>query len=63
MSFAQQLASEKDRLGLTLAGLAAALDCGQRSVEHWLTGDREPLLIAQEGAIARLRKLKTPRAK
>jgi hypothetical protein len=56
MSFADQLQTEKDRLGLTLVGLSSFLDVGQRTVEHWLNGDREPLKIAQEGALARLRK-------
>ncbi len=60
MSFSRQLASEKDRLGLTLAGLAVALDVGQRTVEHWLNGDRTPLAITQEGALARLRRRKNP---
>jgi|AACY02.16.fsa_nt_gi hypothetical protein len=55
MDFAAQLTAEKDRLGLTLAGLSAALDVGQRTVEHWLRGDRTPLKVAQEGALARLR--------
>ena len=56
MNFAEQLKSEKDRLGLTLAGLSELLNVGQRTVEHWLNGDREPLQVAQEGAMARLRK-------
>jgi transcriptional regulator with XRE-family HTH domain len=60
MSFSRQLASEKDRLGMTLAGLAVALDVGQRTVEHWLNGDRTPLDLTQEGALARLRRLKKP---
>lgn len=63
MSFSRQLASEKDRLGMTLAGLAVALDVGQRTVEHWLNGDRTPLPVTQEGALARLRRIKTPRRK
>jgi len=56
MDFAAQLAAEKDRLGITLAGLSAALDVGQRTVEHWLKGDRVPLQVTQEGALARLRR-------
>lgn len=63
MTFRDQLASEKDRLGMTLAGLAVALDVGQRTVEHWLNGDRTPLHVTQEGALARLRRIKTPRTK
>lgn len=58
MKFSEQLKSEKDRLGLTLAGLASALDVGQRTVEHWLKGDRTPAAITQEGAMARLKNFK-----
>ena len=56
MDFGNKLSSEKDRLGLTLAGLSVELDVGKRTVEHWLKGDRVPLLVTQEGALARLRK-------
>lgn len=63
MKFSEQLAREKDRLRMTLAGLASALDVGQRTVEHWLNGDRMPLAVTQEGALARLRRFRTPRAK
>jgi transcriptional regulator with XRE-family HTH domain len=63
MKFSEQLASEKDRLGMTLAGLAVALDVGQRTVEHWLKGDRTPLAVTQEGVLARLRRIKTLRTK
>lgn len=58
MRFCEQLKSEKDRLGLTLAGLASALDVGQRTVEHWLKNDRTPAMITQEGALARLKDFK-----
>jgi len=59
MNFAEQLRSEKDRLGLTLAGLAEKLDVASRTLEHWLSGDRVPLMVAQEGALRRLRTTKT----
>ena len=63
MTFAEKLAREKDRLGMTLAGLADVLTVGQRTVEHWLNGDRTPLPVTQEGALARLSRIKTPRTK
>lgn len=58
MTFAEQLRAEKDRLALTLAGLSTALDVAPRTLEHWLSGDRVPLMVAQEGALRRLRATK-----
>jgi len=58
MKFSDQLKNEKERLGLTLAGLSSALDVGQRTVEHWLKEDRTPAMITQEGALARLKDFK-----
>jgi len=58
MNFAEELQREKARLGLTLASLAALLDVAPRSLHHWIKGDRLPLAIAQEGALARLSKAK-----
>lgn len=55
MSYAEELKSEKQRLGLTQAELAALLDVSPRAVWQWLQGD-EPIAIAKEGALARLRK-------
>jgi DNA-binding transcriptional regulator YiaG len=58
MKFSKELKSEKDRLGLTLVGLASALDVGQRTVEHWLKNDRTPAMVTQEGVLSRLKGLK-----
>jgi transcriptional regulator with XRE-family HTH domain len=64
MSFANRLKSERTRLGLTQAEAAAALDIGLRTYAVWERDDdpkRKPHVLTQEGAIARLRKLKTQR--
>lgn len=55
MSFAAQLKSERERLGLSQAGAADWLDCGKRTLEHWESGDREPLAVTQEGVMARFK--------
>lgn len=52
--FSRNLTAEKKRLGLTIAELAEALDVSERTAWHWLNG-RDPILVAQEGALARLR--------
>ena len=59
ITFQDYLRSERKRLGLSLAQLASALDVGPRTIDHWISGTREPLVIAQEGARARLEKLKS----
>lgn len=64
MSFAEQLKNERTRLGLTQAEIAAALETGLRTYAVWERDDdpkRKPHVLTQEGALARLRKLKTPR--
>lgn len=58
MSFADQLKSERTRLGLSQAELAALLDVSKSSIEKWEYGTKTPILIAQEGALDRLRKTK-----
>jgi transcriptional regulator with XRE-family HTH domain len=58
MTFSTQLKSEKERIGLTLADMSSVLDVAQRTVEHWLKGDRTPSVITQEGALARLKDFK-----
>lgn len=55
MSFAKKLKSERERLGLSQAGAADWLDCGKRTLEHWESGDREPLAVTQKGVLARLK--------
>jgi transcriptional regulator with XRE-family HTH domain len=56
MSFADQLKSERTRLGLSQAELATLLDVSKSSVEKWEYGTKTPIPIAQEGALARLQK-------
>jgi DNA-binding transcriptional regulator YiaG len=58
MSFADQLKSERTRLGLSQAELAALLAVSKSAVEKWEYGTKTPIPIAQEGALARLRKTK-----
>ncbi len=57
MTFAQQLRAEQSRLGMTQPDLAATLEVSERTICHWLTGTREPLAVAVEGALARLARL------
>jgi transcriptional regulator with XRE-family HTH domain len=61
MSFADQLKSERDRLGLTQAGAEALLGLGKGQITAWETGRNTPHVLTQEGALARLRNRKTPR--
>lgn len=58
MSFADRLKSERTRLGLSQAELAAVLEVSKSAVEKWEYGTKTPISIAQEGALARLRKTK-----
>ena len=58
MSFADQLKSERTRLGLSQAELAELLDVSKSAVEKWEYDTKTPIPIAQEGALARLRKTK-----
>lgn len=55
MKFSAQLRTLRESLGLTQAEAAAILGCGKRTVEHWESGDREPLEVTQEGVMARLK--------
>lgn len=57
MSFAENLKSERKRLGLTQAEAAALLGVSPRAVWQWEQGE-EPLQVTQEGAIARLKRAK-----
>lgn len=56
MTFADHLKSERKRLGITQPQMAALLDVRDRTYWEWEHGKTEPVLIAQEGAFARLRK-------
>lgn len=54
----------RQRLGLTQAEAASALEIGLRTYAVWERDDdpkRKPSVLTQEGALARLRKIKTPR--
>lgn len=55
--FADQLKSERERLGLTQAEAATALQVSPRAIWKWEHGD-EPLAVTAEGVLARLKKLK-----
>jgi DNA-binding transcriptional regulator YiaG len=58
MTFAESLASHRARLGLSQPTMAALLDTSARVYWDWETGKTEPSKIAQEGALARLKKAK-----
>lgn len=58
MKFSEKLKSERLRLGLSQAGLAAVLEVSKSAVEKWEYGTKEPIEIAKEGALARLRRRK-----
>lgn len=56
-SFAEELKNERQRLGLTQAEAATALDVKPRTIWKW-ENDEPPLHLTQEGALARLRRMK-----
>lgn len=58
MSFADQLKSERERLGLTQAVAAALLDVPARTYWEWEADKTTPYAITQEGAIGRFRATK-----
>lgn len=61
MSFADQLKSERDRLGLTQAEAAALLDVPSRTYWEWENEKTTPYAVTQEGCLSRLRTAKKPR--
>lgn len=61
MNFAEQLKSERERLGLTQAGAAAVLEVSKSAVEKWEAGFKTPSSLTQEGALARLKKYRPPK--
>ena len=61
MSFADQLKSERERLGITQAQAASILGVSKSVLAKWEIADRTPLELTQEGALQRLRAIKTPR--
>jgi transcriptional regulator with XRE-family HTH domain len=56
MTYGQQLLTHRKCLGLTQVEVAELLDLGLSTYRAWETDDpkRVPLLVAQEGALARL---------
>jgi len=58
MTFPDQLKAHRQRLSLTQVEAAAALDVKPRTYWEWEAGKTAPLIIAQEGALARLKKMK-----
>jgi len=61
VSFADQLKSERERLGITQAQAASILGVSKSVLAKWEIADRAPLELTQEGALQRLRAIKTPR--
>ncbi len=59
MNFADKLKSERERTGLTQQQAADLLEQSKSIVEKWESEARTPSAITQEGALARLSKLKT----
>ena len=60
MKFADQLKSERKRLGLTQAGADAVLDTCRGQIAAWESGRNKPHVLTQEAALTRLRNRKTP---
>jgi DNA-binding XRE family transcriptional regulator len=58
MSFADELKQERERLGITQAQAASLLSIAKRTYCDWEYGITTPPEVAQEGALARLRKAK-----
>lgn len=61
MTFAAQLKAERARLGLSQSGAEALLDLGKGQVTAWETERNTPHILTQEGALARLAKIETPK--
>lgn len=58
MTFAQQIERTRKELGMTQAEMARVLGVGKRTLETWEEGSAVPHLLSQEGAWARIHKLK-----
>ena len=58
MSFSEQLKSQRQRLGLTQSEAAELLEVSASWVDKAETEIRTPIKITQEGALARLLKIK-----
>lgn len=61
MTFAEQLKSERQRLGLSQAELARVLGVSFEAISKWERAVTTPAEITQEGALARLRAIPTPK--
>lgn len=61
MTFGDQLKSERERLGIIQQATADILSIPKRTYCDWEYGITTPPEVAQEGALARLRQIKTPR--
>jgi DNA-binding XRE family transcriptional regulator len=58
MDFDDKLKQERERLGITQAQAASLLSIAKRTYCDWEYGITTPPEVAQEGALARLRKAK-----
>lgn len=58
MTFAEVLKEHRVRLGLTQAEAATLLDTPPRTYWEWENGKTEPIKVAIEGALLRLRNAK-----
>jgi len=61
MKFADNLKTERERLGINQAQAASLLGVSKSVIAKWEIADRTPLKLTQEGALQRLRATKTPR--
>lgn len=59
MTFAEQLRAERKRLGITQQEAAEIIGASFEAVSKWERGLSEPPKFSQEGALARLTKLRT----
>lgn len=63
MTFPEQLACHRQRLGLNQRGLAQALGISKRTLEHWMNPEskHKPHILTQLGAIITLERWETPK--
>lgn len=61
--FADQIRAERKRIGITQQDCDIILEVGRGNTASWEIGRSIPLLIAREGALARLRALGTMKRK
>jgi len=58
MNFATKIKTLRESRSLTQEAAAEAMGVSKSILEKWERGDRTPLQITQEGAIARLSRIK-----